>query len=212
LSNCKKTKTHQKRGELFLFSINERAAHAPQAAPGLPLAAVRAHQPSREQTSRKKRAFEQKIYIWGVIMTFDEYCEVLINEANSPAYNIYIKNVHDCGKFQNSKQIDFEYEFEYLPYYNELIEKLKLNKVAGKGNSFERILNLMQWLTDNTHYCGYSSLSGPRLPEEILTYSFCKGFDGAINCANKAALLADLLMAVGIFALPVWIENFVLDK
>ena len=143
-------------------------------------------------------------------MTFTEYCELLISEAASPACTIYRRNIDNFGYFETSKQNSFVYEFEYLPYYNELLEKFGLNKIAGKGNQFEKVLSLMQWLTNNTQYCGYSSLT-PCVPEEILNYSFGKGFSGSINCANKAILLSDFLMSVGIFALPVWLENFVMD-
>ena len=69
----------------------------------------------------------------------------------------------------------------------------------------------MQWISEKTCYCGYSNL-GPSNCIDIINFSFEKGFEGAINCANKAILLSDCLLSLGIFALPITITNNILNK
>jgi len=101
----------------------------------------------------------------------------------------------------------WRYEFKRLPRHDELLERYGLDEIAGQGTAFERALRVMKWLTAHTYYSGMSVWSC-RLPDDglkILRYAYDGPFRKSINCRHKAIALADCLMALGIFALPIWL-------
>lgn len=84
-----------------------------------------------------------------------------------------------------------------------IAEKYNLFEVATAQKDFEKVIQVLTWLTQNTFYNGAQIhlLSDNTL--DILKYSFGKPFKNAINCRAKAIALADCLVAVGIKAYPV---------
>lgn len=84
-----------------------------------------------------------------------------------------------------------------------LAEKYKLNGVAAGETDFERAVNVMNWLTENTFYSGAQFAKLPDDSLKILKYSFGKPFNRAICCRLKAIVFADCLTAVGMKAYPV---------
>lgn len=143
-------------------------------------------------------------------MTFSEYCQTLVKNADAPVMEAFRENVKLSGGYELSAPQKFRYRWEDLPFYNELKRRFPLLEIAGKGEAFDKALNLMEWLSGHTEYNGSSPLP-PSPPEEILRYSYDKGFEGAINCANKAIVLSDLLVAAHIPAMPVWLSNHMMD-
>jgi hypothetical protein len=139
-----------------------------------------------------------------------EYYSILVKEASSERNIFYYENVKKYGEYPPKGFSGYSYTFAYLKVYDEFNRQFKLNEIAGSGDTFNKSLNIMNWISMNTQYNGYSSLP-PVKSDEIIEFSFSKGFDGAINCANKAILLSDCLMSIGIIALPVWIQNQIVD-
>ncbi len=86
--------------------------------------------------------------------------------------------------------------------HDELEKKYNLHKIASGNTDFERTLNLLKWLTDNTFYCGMQQKTVTDNSLDILDFSFGKSFEYAINCRAKAIAFADCLVAVGIKAYP----------
>lgn len=82
-------------------------------------------------------------------------------------------------------------------------EKYSLNEIAVGETDFERVLNVLKWLTDNTFYNGMQIIPLSDNSPDILEFSFGKPFKNAINCRLKAIAFADCLVAVGIKAYPV---------
>lgn len=74
--------------------------------------------------------------------------------------------------------------------------------VADNGTDFQKTLRLMQWLTDHTYYSGMSTQILNDKTSEILKVSVDKGFKYAINCRFKAIALTDMLLSIGIRAVP----------
>ncbi len=97
--------------------------------------------------------------------------------------------------------------FEYLPEYIKIKEKYRIPNIESKETDFDKAVAIMQWLTDHTHYCGMQFHILPDDTLKILEFSFDKGFRGAINCRDKAIVLTDLLIAYGIKAYPILLEN-----
>lgn len=81
-----------------------------------------------------------------------------------------------------------------------------MKDVAGNSDTFSKALNIMNYITEMTDYDGNSPLP-PSTSDIIIHYSFGKKKEHPINCANKAILLSDALISLGIIATPVWLTN-----
>lgn len=140
-------------------------------------------------------------------MTFEEYIHILYRDSeDSPKNRDFRENL--CNLAYTAADFDFTYRFD-LGTINELKKDSRLPIISVK-DTFTRAVALMDWVTGHTQYSGYSNL-GPSKLDEILDYGLDRGFDGAINCANKAILLSDVLLVNNIFAMPVWLENKIYD-
>lgn len=97
--------------------------------------------------------------------------------------------------------------FEYLSDYSILTEKYKIPGVMNEHSVFKKALLIMNWLTQKTYYSGAQLTALPDNSLEILDFSYEKGFEYAINCRDKAIVLTDLLIAYGIMAYPILLED-----
>lgn len=97
--------------------------------------------------------------------------------------------------------------FEYLSEYSILIEKYKIPGIMSAQTVFSKALLIMDWLTEKTYYSGAQIITLPDNSLKILDFSYEKGFKYAINCRDKAIVLTDLLIAHGIMAYPVLLED-----
>ena len=128
-------------------------------------------------------------------------------------YINFIKNrdlsklpVLTLGNDEELKEVDCDNMFSHLDEYDQLIEKYSLNEVIKGNSDFERVLSVMQWLTDSTYYNGQQLAFHKFLPDEtiaILDFAYKKSFDFAINCRYKAIALTDIFIALGFKAYPV---------
>ncbi|MDF2542493.1 MAG: transglutaminase protein [Herbinix sp.] len=106
---------------------------------------------------------------------------------------------------------DFVYHFTYGDEYLRLLKQFNLENIAGVNSTLGKALNIMNWLSKKTYYCGCSNLRDNDI-NSIIQYSFDKGFDGAINCEHKAILLSDFLIALKIYAQPIVFEDYSLNN
>ncbi|MBQ7295312.1 MAG: transglutaminase domain-containing protein [Clostridia bacterium] len=90
--------------------------------------------------------------------------------------------------------------------HNELRDKYNLASIATAQNDFDKVLQMLSWLTENTWYNGNQMFLLKDDTRDILEYAFDKPFYKAINCRWKAVALADCLVAVGIKAYPVCMQ------
>ncbi len=93
--------------------------------------------------------------------------------------------------------------FAHIPIYDELLKKYNLHVIAGNGDTFCKVRNVMQWLTDKTFYSGASAKWNADNSLDILEYAYEKPFSNAICCREKAIVLTDCLLALGIYAYPI---------
>ena len=97
--------------------------------------------------------------------------------------------------------------FTPCPLHLGLREKYNLYEVAGEGDSLSKAKNLMQWITDHTYYNGASKGWNPDDSLAILDYSFDKGFKKAICCREKAIVLTDMLISLGLKSYPLCMRS-----
>lgn len=109
-------------------------------------------------------------------------------------------------KFFDNKDLivtDLRSVTKYFDIHKKLNEKYKLSEVANADTDFKKVIQVLNWLTDNTFYNGAQLHLLKDNTIDILKYAFGKSFKNAINCRWKAIAFADCLVAVGIKAYPV---------
>lgn len=100
-------------------------------------------------------------------------------------------------------ETDLAHISAYHELHQKLNEKYKLSEVADADTDFEKVLQVLNWLTENTFYNGAQIHLLTDNTLDILKYAFGKPFRNAINCRLKAISFADCLVAVTIKAYPV---------
>ena len=90
------------------------------------------------------------------------------------------------------------YDFS-CPEFTRLREKYRLEEIAGKGTDFARAKRLMHYLAPRLHHSSWYDNHVPCNAWDLLAYSLDNPEQG-INCLNKAKILAECCMAVGISA------------
>lgn len=129
------------------------------------------------------------------------------NFQNNAQYIEYLKNHNEIEALEivdnATNECDIANLFAELDEYSELMAKYGLIKVAGNGSDSEKIRNILNWLTDNTYYCGVGANITPDDSLKILKASYQRDFKRAINCRQRAILFTDICIALGIKAYPI---------
>ncbi len=87
--------------------------------------------------------------------------------------------------------------------HRQIENKYHLREIATAKTDFEKVLQVLHWLTAHTFYSGAQMHKLTDNTVDILQYAFGKSFTNALNCRCKAIAFADCLVAVGIKAYPV---------
>lgn len=107
------------------------------------------------------------------------------------------------GSISGMKEAEEEGLYQWMEDYPVLLDKYSLSEIAPGPDDFSAALQVMDWLTAHTYYCGLQSkLVLDRTPA-ILAYAYDKPFRHAINCRFKAIAMADCLLALQRKAYPV---------
>ena len=123
-------------------------------------------------------------------------------QINEHLLNIYCGILFQANEFQEGQNVSISYWFD-CPEFSELKEKYPIEKIAGKGSDFQRALRLCRWLAPRlTHKSDYDN-HVPCNSLALLDYCFQKK-DVGINCVNKAKILAECCLALGIYARRLW--------
>lgn len=109
-------------------------------------------------------------------------------------------------------ETDLSYTSAYHELHQKINEKYKLSEVATADTDFEKVIQILNWLTQNTFYNGATLNYMTDNSMDILKNSFGKSFKYALNCRLKAISFADCLVAVGINAYPVCMCSSVLKN
>ncbi len=90
-----------------------------------------------------------------------------------------------------------------LKMHKQISEEYNLSDVATADTDFEKVLQILDWMTQHTYYNGNQLRILNDNTAEILKYAIDKPFTNALNCRYKAIAFADCLVAIGIKAYPV---------
>lgn len=93
---------------------------------------------------------------------------------------------------------EIAYDFT-CPEYKTLIEKYGIDRTAGEGTAFERSVRLLHWMAPRLTHKGDYDNHVPANALDLLAYSLDNPKQG-INCVNKAKILAECCLALGIYA------------
>lgn len=85
------------------------------------------------------------------------------------------------------------------PEFVQLREQYSLENIAGKGGDFARAKRLLHYLAPRLHHSSWYDNHVPCNALDLLSYSLDQPEHG-INCLNKAKILAECCLAVGIYA------------
>ena len=113
---------------------------------------------------------------------------------------------------ENLVETDLAHTSATYELHNKLNEKYNLSEVATADTDFEKVIQVLNWLTQNTFYNGAQIHSLTDNTLDILKYAFGKSFKKALCCRLKAISFADCLVAVGIKAYPVCMCSTVLKN
>ena len=173
----------------------------------------------------KRKVNGKNILIGGLVLVllisigFNVY--FLVSDENYDAMVNYLRDpgqirIVETGILQNHLEFrpgtDYEitYDFENEEY-PVLIEQYDLERIAGEGTELERALNLMNEFGPRLFHQGDFGNTVEMNALSLLEYSLDKS-DCGINCRNKAQILNEMCLALGIYARKVWImPNSVYD-
>ena len=120
--------------------------------------------------------------------------------------NVYRGILFQNQEFEQEVTEAIVYEFD-CPEFEELRNKYDLVKIAGKGSDYVRAKRLLHYLaprlTHSSWYDNHIECNALRL----LEYSLNNPEQG-INCLNKAKILVECCLAVGIYARRVSLMPF----
>ncbi|MBE6765563.1 MAG: transglutaminase domain-containing protein [Ruminococcaceae bacterium] len=139
---------------------------------------------------------------WGMDSYLQSTDEIYIMESGILRNNL---------EFADGEDYEFVYDFENEEY-PKLIEEYKIDKTAGDGSEFERAVRLMdEYAPRLTHKSNYDN-SVDMNALSLLKHSLDNESHG-INCRNKAQILNEMCLALGIYSRKVWImPNSIYDS
>ena len=115
----------------------------------------------------------------------------------------YLFDIHSGVLFNNQAfalggPAEIAYDLD-CPEYKTLIEKYGIDQIAGEGTAFERSVRLLHWMSPRLTHKGDYDNHVPVNALDLLEYSLDRPEQG-INCVNKAKILAECCLALGIYA------------
>ncbi len=109
-------------------------------------------------------------------------------------------------EFAPGNREEIQYTLD-CPEFQTLREKYDLEKIAGKGSDFARSRRLMHWMAPRLTHSGWYDNHVDCNALDLLEYSLDNPEQG-INCLNKAKILEECCLALGIHARRVYIMPF----
>ena len=100
--------------------------------------------------------------------------------------------------FAQGDSVTIRYHLD-CPQFATLREKYNLEQIAGKGSDFSRAKRLLHYLAPRLTHSSWYDNHVPCNALDLLEYSLDNPEHG-INCLNKAKILAECCLAVGIYA------------
>ena len=120
------------------------------------------------------------------------------------SYDLYasLLKMHDCFR-PSDEDVKLSIDFS-APELTELRDTYELAVVAGDGDTFEKAVRLMDWLSTHVRHDGSCNPEGTRCAMTALQYAFDRS-DRGVNCSWLATALTECLLSLGIPARTVYI-------
>lgn len=109
-------------------------------------------------------------------------------------------------EFALGEDFTLKYDFDNEEY-PKLISEYEIDKIAGKESEFQQALNLMNEFAPRLYHKSDYDNSIDMNALSLLEYSLDNKNQG-INCRNKAQILNEMCLALGIYARKVWIYPY----
>ena len=124
-----------------------------------------------------------------------------------PVFNVYsgILKMMDC--FRDDKN-DVTINYLVDDNYRALCEKYDLFKTAGDKDDFNKIVNLLEWISSNIFHQGNNNNRTENAAIKLFGHSFGKGLENGLNCQSLSLALTECLLAVGVKARTIYIMPF----
>ena len=113
-------------------------------------------------------------------------------------FHVYAGILHNNQRFQAGEARQVAYRFD-CPEYAQLAQQYDLAARAGQGTDTQRAIRLLRWLAPRLTHCSWFDNRIPCNALSLLEYSLDNPAQG-INCVNKAKILAECCLALGIYA------------
>jgi hypothetical protein len=132
-------------------------------------------------------------------------------ETDGQVYIMEAGIIRNNLEFAQGEDVVLEYDFDN-DEYAQLIENYKISEIAGNGSEFEKALNLMNEFSARLYHDSDYDNRIDMNAISLLEYSLDNKKNG-INCRNKAQILNEMCLALGIYSRKVWImPNSVYDN
>lgn len=105
--------------------------------------------------------------------------------------------------FASGESIVLAYDFNNEEY-SALISDYHIDEIAGIGTPFQQALNLMDEFAPRLYHNSYYDNHVEMNALSLLSYSLDNRGHG-INCRNKAQILNEMCLALGIYSRKIWI-------
>ena len=127
-------------------------------------------------------------------------------EVALQSIDIYSGMLFNNQNFEKGNNCKIKYNFN-CPEYSKLKEKYNIEEIAGKGSDFIRAKRLLHYLAQRLTHSSWYDNHIPCNSLDLLDYSLDNPEHG-INCLNKAKILEECCLAIGIYARRVTIMPY----
>lgn len=129
-----------------------------------------------------------------------------MNSHQEQLQYLYLGILNNYPTFAEEADAHLTYDFA-APAWEELRSRYALSRIAGTGSSFEKARRLTHYLAPRLTHCSFYDNHVECNSLQLLAYSLDNAEHG-INCLNKAKILAECCLALGIYARRVFIQPF----
>ena len=118
-------------------------------------------------------------------------------------YNIYTGMLKMLNEFPATGPVMISYGL--YDDYTDLLAKYPVLSVAGTGSSFQKITNLLEWISTHVYHKGDYDNQIAMDAVSLLDYSFDNDAEHGINCGLLSMVLTEILLSIGIKARAVFL-------
>ncbi len=120
--------------------------------------------------------------------------------------NLYLGILNNYPDFSEEADAHLTYDFS-AGEWEELNSRYQLERIAKGGTSFEKAGRLMHYFAPRLTHCSFYGNHVECNALQLLAYSL-ENREHGINCLNKAKILSECCLTLGIYARRVFIHPF----